>query len=220
MSSRVPGYREIPFNYTSADDARVVSLLLGDGAWETLQELRSRRVTGRSARLLMRFLGELFIHQRNAYLFEELLTSPKRQGRLFGSLEADLLGIEAKAAGEPLVGEILASCRALLGRFTVEIRETHALRSRTRRALAPIVGAANVRFDPFTLVAHATDATDWRLHLPFAVVRPEEEAQVAPLLAAISGSRSPRDPARRRDRPHWRGGAAGEADASSSTPRR
>ena len=98
MSSRAPGYREIPFNYTSADDARVVSLVLGDGAWERLQELRSRRVTGRSARLLMRFLGELFIHQRNAYLYKELLTSPKRQARLFDGLGADLAGVRSSVA--------------------------------------------------------------------------------------------------------------------------
>jgi FAD/FMN-containing dehydrogenase/Fe-S oxidoreductase len=58
-------------------------------------------------------------------------------------------------------------------------------RARTLNALAPIVGKENVRFDPFTLVSHATDATDWRLHLPFAVVMPSEEGQVAPLLAAI-----------------------------------
>jgi FAD/FMN-containing dehydrogenase/Fe-S oxidoreductase len=187
MSGAAPGYREIPFNYTSADDAQVVSLLLGDGAWETLQELRSRRVTGRSARLLMRVLGELFIHRRNAYLFEELLASPKRQAKLLGDLEADLAGIEEKAAGQPLVGRILASARALLGRFEAEIREIPALRSRLRRTLAPIVGAANVHVDPFTIVAHATDATDWRLHLPFAVVRPSEEAEVPPLLSAIAG---------------------------------
>src|SRR5208282_3457320 len=31
-----------------------------------------------------------------------------------------------------------------------------------------------------------TDATDWRLHLPLAVVTPDDEAQVAPLLLAIA----------------------------------
>ena len=40
-------------------------------------------------------------------------------------------------------------------------------------------------FDPFALVAHATDATDWRLALPVAVAMPETAEQVAPLLAAI-----------------------------------
>ncbi len=60
------------------------------------------------------------------------------------------------------------------------------LRSRIRRELGAIVGSGNVLFDPFSLVSHATDATDWRLHLPLAVVTPDEEAQVAPLLAAIA----------------------------------
>ena len=41
-------------------------------------------------------------------------------------------------------------------------------------------------FDPYTLVAHATDATDWRLHLPVAVAMPRQQAEVAPLLAAIA----------------------------------
>jgi FAD/FMN-containing dehydrogenase/Fe-S oxidoreductase len=53
--------------------------------------------------------------------------------------------------------------------------------------LGAVAGKNNVHFDPFTLVAHATDATDWRLHLPAAVVTPDEEGQVAPLLSAIAG---------------------------------
>ena len=53
------------------------------------------------------------------------------------------------------------------------------------RELGPIVGPGGVLFDPFTLVSHATDATDWRLHLPVAVVLPAPRSQVAPLLAAI-----------------------------------
>ena len=186
MPNEAPGFREIPFNYTSADDERIVSLLLGPGAWETIGELRGRRVTGRSARLLMRVLGELFLHRRNAYLLEELVTSPKRQARLFSGLEADLSAIEEKAGGEPRVARILEGTREVVARFEADVRETPALRNRVRRALAPHVGGANVLFDPFTLVAHATDATDWRLHLPLAVVRPPEEAAVAPLLSAIA----------------------------------
>jgi len=37
--------REIPFNYTSADDQQVVTLLLGADAWDTLERLRGQRVT-------------------------------------------------------------------------------------------------------------------------------------------------------------------------------
>ena len=147
MAVRATGYREIPFNYTSADDARVVALLLGDGTWARLEELRARRVTGRSARLLMRFLGEVFIHRRNAYLFEELLASPKRQAKLLGGLEADLGDIEAKAAGEPVVGEILAACRGLLGRFVAEIRETKDRGASGVRVMALDEGERVVAFE-------------------------------------------------------------------------
>jgi FAD/FMN-containing dehydrogenase/Fe-S oxidoreductase len=59
------------------------------------------------------------------------------------------------------------------------------LRRRIVRELGPVVGQDGVLFDPFTLVSHATDATDWRLHLPVAVVMPDDERQVAPVLAAI-----------------------------------
>ena len=44
--------REIPYNYTSYSDREIVIRLLGEPAWSALEELRSERVTGRSARML------------------------------------------------------------------------------------------------------------------------------------------------------------------------
>jgi FAD/FMN-containing dehydrogenase/Fe-S oxidoreductase len=178
-------HREIPFNYTSADDRRVVTLLLGPAVADTLDELRSRRVTGRSARLLMRLLGEILVHRRNPYLFQELVDSPSRRRRLFEEARRDLATIEANARGEHRTLDVVAACRGLLDAFMTDVQETPARRRRIRRALGGIVGPRYVGFDPFALVSHATDATDWRLHLPIAVVWPTDEAQVAPLLAAI-----------------------------------
>jgi len=179
--------REIPFNYTSAGDRQMVSLLLGDELAGVLDELRSKRVTGRSSRLMMRFLGEILIHRRNPYLFQELVTSPARRRRLFGNAAKDLDTIELHSEGEPQVLQVLAGCRRLLADFTAAVVGTPAARRRMKRELEPIVGAGNLLFDPFALVAHATDATDWRLHLPVAVAMPGREEQVAPLLAAIAG---------------------------------
>jgi hypothetical protein len=82
--------REIRFNYTSADDRQVGLLLLGDEGWAAIERLRARRVTGRLSRLLMRVLGEVFIHRRNPFLVEELVGDPRRRRRLFGSLAGDL----------------------------------------------------------------------------------------------------------------------------------
>ncbi|MFL5263809.1 MAG: DUF3683 domain-containing protein, partial [Anaeromyxobacteraceae bacterium] len=178
-------HREIPYNYTSADDRAAVVHLLGEGVWQRLEELRERRVTGRSARLLLRVFGEVLIHRRNAYLYQELVEGAARRRRFFANLDADLATVEAHSGGDPAVYEILAATRALLDALRLELSDVPARRAAMAAAFAPIVGKDNVRTDPFTLVAHATDATDWRLHLPVAVVTPTDEAQVAPLLAAI-----------------------------------
>ena len=151
--------REIPFNYTSAGDSQAVALLLGEPMVAILEELRGRRVTGRSARLLMRFLGEILIHRRNPYLFQELIDSRARRGRFFEHTGKDLAVIEQNAAGEARVHEVLAACRELLTGFRSDVETAPALRRRLKRELGAVIGAGNVRFDPFALVAHATDAT-------------------------------------------------------------
>ena len=177
--------REIPFNYTSADDRQAISQLLGPEVWAKLEELRSRRVTGRSARLLMRFFGEILIHRRNPYLFQELVDSAPRRRRFFENIEKDLGIVDRNANGEERVLAVLAECGRILSEFRAQVEGTPELRRRMVRELGAVVGKDNVLFDPFTLVSHATDATDWRLHLPVAVVMPDAEGQVAPLLAAV-----------------------------------
>ena len=177
--------REIPFNYTSADDRQAVTHLLGEEVWRKIEELRARRVTGRSARLLMRVMGDMLVHRRNAYLYEELVQATPRSRRFFENLEGDLSVVEENAAGDALVLEVIAAARGALEELRRELQEMPGRRARAIATLAPIVGKENVLFDPFTIVSHATDATDWRLYLPFAVVMPSAEVQVAPLLAAI-----------------------------------
>ena len=83
-------HREIPYNYTSADDRQVVTSLVGRGVWQKLEALRERRVTGRSARLLLRVFGEVLVHRRNPYLRQELLDSLRRRERFFRDAESNL----------------------------------------------------------------------------------------------------------------------------------
>jgi len=184
LSHAVP--REIPFNYTSADDRQAIASLLGRDIVRTLDELREHRVTGRSARLLMSSIGEILIHRRNPYLFQELVDSPQRRQRLFERAAKDLDIIANSANGETRVITVVAAVREQLDRFRTAVENTPELRRRLKRELGAVVGVKNVLFDPFSLAAHATDATDWRLHLPVAVVTPAEEQQVAPLITAIA----------------------------------
>jgi FAD/FMN-containing dehydrogenase len=184
--SLAPSSREIPFNYTSADDRQAIAFLLGAEAVRVVDELRGTRVTGRSARRLMRILGDVLVHRRNPYLFEELVDSAPRKRRFFETTAKDLDALTAGANGDARVLDMLARCRDLIAEFRGDIEGAPGLRSRIKRELGSIIGGSNVLFDPFSLVSHATDATDWRLHLPLAVVTPAEEAHVAPLLAAIA----------------------------------
>ncbi|NTW74839.1 MAG: DUF3683 domain-containing protein [Chlorobiaceae bacterium] len=178
--------REIPYNYTSAGDRQAISFILGDQLLKQVEELRDVRVTGRSARLLMQILGDILIHGRNAYLFQELIDSAQRRERIFEHAHKDLETIAASANGEKRVMSIVETLRTKLEKFRAEIELIPVYRRKIKRELAPIVGAKNVLFDPFSIVAHATDATDWRLYLPVAVVTPDDEAQVAPLIGAIA----------------------------------
>ncbi|NTU97125.1 MAG: DUF3683 domain-containing protein [Chlorobiaceae bacterium] len=177
--------REIPFNYTSASDRQAISFLLGPKTLQMLEELRALRVTGRSARLLMGIVGEILIHRRNPFLFQELVDSSVRRRRLFERAFKELDTIAQGANGETRVLDIVDVLREQLDRFRAAVKKTPELRWRMKRELGAVVGQKNVLYDPFSLAAHATDATDWRLHLPVAVVTPDLESQVAPLITAI-----------------------------------
>ena len=186
-------YREIPYNFTSADDRLIINHLFGAAVWDDLQELRSQRATGRSARLVMRCIGDLFILQRNPFLYQELIDSPRRRWSFFRTMKHDLAIIEStarKVKVDPVrtakVVNLVRLCRERMRSLHREIGKAPRTRKAIRQRLGAIIGPENVCFDPFSLISHATDATDWRLHLPVAVARPEREEQVPGLLAAIA----------------------------------
>ncbi len=78
--------REIPYNYTSFSDREIVIRLLGADNWAVLDELRSERVTGRSARMLYEVLGDIWVVQRNPYLEDDLLDNRGRREALVNAL--------------------------------------------------------------------------------------------------------------------------------------
>ena len=88
--------REIPYNYTSFSDREIVIRLLGQDAWQTLDALRSERVTGRSARMLYEVLGDVWVVQRNPYLQDDLLGNRDRRGALIEALRHRLREVEKR----------------------------------------------------------------------------------------------------------------------------
>src|ERR687891_2549540 len=85
-TAATPRLREIPYNYTSFSDREIVIRLLGDAGWRILDELRAERRTGRSARMLYEVLGDIWVVQRNPYLQDDLIESPKRRRLLIEGL--------------------------------------------------------------------------------------------------------------------------------------
>jgi FAD/FMN-containing dehydrogenase/Fe-S oxidoreductase len=183
--------REIPYNYTSFSDREIVIRLLGADAWGWLAQLRQERRTGRSARMLYEVLGDIWVLRRNPYLQDDLLHSPKRRAALLGALQHRLREIDRRrdaaasaAARDALVAQLLERARAAVAAFGDWFDEVAALRKRALRELSRHTRRDNIRFDGLARVSHMTDATDWRVEVPFVVLCPDTEAEIAPLVQA------------------------------------
>ena len=179
--------REIPYNYTSLADREIVIRLLGEAAWHVLDSLRSERRTGRSARMLYEVLGDMWVVERNPYLQDDLLDNPKRRGQLIAAMHHRLGEVEkrrdgADATRDAKVAELLRAAAQAVQRFERQFADFAAKRKRAQRLLAKHTRADNVRFDAFSRVSHVTDATDWRVELPFLVLMPDSEAEIPALV--------------------------------------
>jgi hypothetical protein len=183
-----PRLREIPYNYTSLSDREIVMRLLGNRAWTLLEQLRHERRTGRSARMLYEVLGDIWVVQRNPFLEDDLLGNPKRRQALIDALHHRLAEVERRrtpqvdAQRDALVGELLVAARACVERFAAQFREVGELRRQARRVLGRHTAKDNLKFDGLSRVSHVTDATDWRVEMPFIVLTPDTEAEMAGLV--------------------------------------
>jgi FAD/FMN-containing dehydrogenase/Fe-S oxidoreductase len=183
-----PRLREIPYNYTSFSDREIVIRLLGSRAWDVLGLLREERHTGRSARMLYEVLGDIWVVQRNPYLVDDLLDTPKRRRLLVDALRHRLGEVEKRrtpgvdATRDALVGELLQSAGRAVTAFDAAFDETAELRRRAQRTLGRLTARDNIKFDGLSRVSHVTDATDWRVEYPFVVLTPDSEAEMAGLV--------------------------------------
>ncbi|HEX3914203.1 MAG TPA: FAD/FMN-binding oxidoreductase [Steroidobacteraceae bacterium] len=182
-----PRLREIPYNYTSLADREIVIRLLGESAWALLDELRGERRTGRSARMLYEVLGDIWVVERNPYLQDDLLDNPKRRRQLIAAMHHRLAEVEkrrdaADAVRDAKVLELLRAASQAVARFELQFAEIAIRRKRARRLMMRHTRADNIRFDAFARVAHVTDATDWRVELPFLVLMPDTEAEIPNLV--------------------------------------
>jgi hypothetical protein len=108
--------REIPYNYTSFSDREIVIRLLGAENWVILAELRSERVTGRSARMLYEVLGDIWVVQRNPYLEDDLLANRHRRDALIQALRHRLNEIDKRRQGNAKVLKLYDAAQTAVNR--------------------------------------------------------------------------------------------------------
>src|SRR5574343_30713 len=182
--------REIPYNYTSFSDREIVIRLLGADNWAALDDLRSERVTGRSARMLYEVLGDIWVVQRNPYLEDDLLANPERREALVNALHHRLSEVEKRrqsmAGDDPdraaKVKRLIDAARNAVNSFAERFGQTVDLRRKVQKILGRHTRRDNIAFDGLARVSHVTDATDWRVEYPFVVLYPDTEEEIGHLV--------------------------------------
>jgi len=81
---------------------------------------------------------------------------------------------------------LLQAAGQAVTRFERQFAEIAVKRKRARKLLLRHTRADNIRFDAFSRVAHVTDATDWRVELPFLVSCPMTNRKFPTWCATVS----------------------------------
>ena len=176
-------YREIPYNYTSFSDKEIILKYFDIETWDLLDQLRSQRVTGRSAKLLFEIIGDIFIIDRNPYIFNDFLENPEKR-RLLKKLHSLKFNAIRTGTDQPLVLEIIRKTENLHDNLFDNFRREKRYRNRIRNTLKKITDVDNIQFSAYHKVVHVTDATDWRVEYPEVVVYPDSVIEIPRLIRA------------------------------------
>jgi FAD/FMN-containing dehydrogenase/Fe-S oxidoreductase len=179
------GYREIPYNYTSFSDKEIILKYFDDDTWELLNNLRHQRKTGRSARLIFEIIGDIFIIDRNPYIFNDFLNDTKKQKKLQRLHHIRFEAILKKTSNEQIL-ELVDKLKKVDALFFGRFRTERKKRRRIFSTLSPILSKDRIHFSAFQKVTHVTDATDWRVEYPEVIVYPETTSEISKLIKAAS----------------------------------
>lgn len=176
--------REIPYNYTSYSDREIIIRFLGEESWRIVERLRTSRRTGRSARMLFEVLGDMWAIKRNPFVKDDLLNNRKRREALFNALKHRLKQVELRADGNTDALILHNNCLKAITTFEENLLTQITLRQKTIKKLSRITSKNNIDFSGLARTAHSTDATDWRIAMPFVVFKPDTEHEVAAIVRA------------------------------------
>ncbi|MDH5720092.1 MAG: DUF3683 domain-containing protein [Spirochaetia bacterium] len=170
--------REIPYNYTSFTDKEIVIKYLGEEVWKTINDLRKTRKTGVSARMLFEILGDMWIVDRNPFVQDDLLKNKKRLKSIFKALHHRLDQVQERSKEQPKVEFLIQKTRDSIKNFEKQFPEYKDYRKKIKRSFSRITRKDNIDFSGLARVTHVTDATDWRIEYPLAVIYPDKESEI------------------------------------------
>jgi len=170
-------YREIPYNYTSFTDEDIVLKYFDEETWAILNELRETRVTGKSAKLILEIMGDIFIIDRNPYIFNDFLEHRKKIRKLRSRHKMELSIIEDNT-DNPKVLSLVAKARELDHKFFKSFTEEKRARLKIVHGFDSITAKKNIQFSALDKVAHVTDASDRRVEYPQVVVYPDSPDEI------------------------------------------
>ncbi|HNX25726.1 MAG TPA: DUF3683 domain-containing protein, partial [Spirochaetota bacterium] len=179
------GYREIPYNYTSFSDKEIILKYFDDETWALLNDLRHQRKTGRSARLIFEMIGDIFIIDRNPYIFNDFLHDIKKQQKLKRLHQIRFESIKNKTSNEKIL-ELVEKLKKVDALFFSKFKTERRKRNKIFYSLSPIISKENIHFSAFQKVTHVTDATDWRVEYPEVIVYPETTSEISKVIRAGS----------------------------------
>jgi len=183
-NSHTARIREIPYNYTSYSDREIIIRFLGEDSWRIIEKLREKRRTGRSARMLFEVLGDMWVIKRNPFVKDDLLNNAKRRDSLISALKHRLKQVELRADGNADAITLHSNCLKAIQTFEDSLIAQSSLRQKSKKVLSKITSTNNIDFSGLARVAHSTDATDWRIAMPFVVIKPDTEEEVAAIVRA------------------------------------
>jgi len=178
-------FREIPYNYTSFSDREIILKYFSEETFDRINRLRAQRVTGRSARLIAETLGDMFIIDRNPYVREDFIEQPKRVRQLMRLHEQRLATVDRAASGNEEAFILLEQLRAANRSFFERLQGERRVRQRIMFRMLGVTSRKNISFQPFDRVSHSTDATDWRVEQPLAVLYPDAIEEIPKMVTAV-----------------------------------
>jgi len=134
--------------------------------------------------MIFEVLGDMWVITRNPYIQDDLLANTKRHASLTHALHHRLDQVVARAEGNSDALALVEACRSAVKKFEAWFPFQRELRQQLTRRLSKFTRKDNIHFDGHARASHVTDASDWRVEFPFAVITPNSETEMTGVVQA------------------------------------